>query len=134
MRISPDGRWIAYSTELFEANRLRGVGFLVGVNQATGDVTQSARRIPLVGVGLGAPGGLLAPAGADDGTDPPHATTSTDAAARRVARTAFVGAEDRVDIRAPGELRPRSTPRVRCADGGMPPLVPGHAAGKCGAT
>jgi Tol biopolymer transport system component len=49
-RWSPDGKWIAYSTEMFDANRLHGVAFLVGVNQATGDVTQPARRIPVVGV------------------------------------------------------------------------------------
>ena len=49
-RWSPNGSWIAYGTEVEEANRMRGVLFIVGVDSASGRVTREARRVPIDGV------------------------------------------------------------------------------------
>ena len=49
-RWSPNGGWIAYSTEIEEANRTRSVLFTVGIDSATGRVTREARRIPIDGL------------------------------------------------------------------------------------
>ena len=50
-RWSPDGKWIAYGTEIFDAKGLlHGVAFVVGVNQTSGAVTDSARQVPIDGV------------------------------------------------------------------------------------
>lgn len=48
-RWSPDGAWIAYSTQVREGFRLRGALFVLGVDSATGGVTHEARRIPITG-------------------------------------------------------------------------------------
>ena len=48
-RWSPDSRWIAYSTQLAESGRMRGVLFTVGIDSATGTVTREARRVPIDG-------------------------------------------------------------------------------------
>ncbi len=49
-RWSHDGAWIAYSTQIQEANRMRGVLYTVGVDSATGSVTREARRVPIAGL------------------------------------------------------------------------------------
>jgi Tol biopolymer transport system component len=48
-RWSPDGRWIAYGTEVQENNRWRGVLFELGIDSASGQVTRQAEQVSLTG-------------------------------------------------------------------------------------